>query len=113
MEVVLCHSSLYDLQAWRLGQGAERGSQIMTDKYGVYTKLKKLGYTQDAVDHHKKEWARRNVHTNGLEGFWSQLKRSIRGTHVSVSPKYLQAYADERAFLYCRSDGFEKILARL
>lgn len=32
------------------------------------------------------------IHTNNLEGFWSQLKRSINGTYHSVSPKYLQTY---------------------
>ena len=40
------------------------------------------------------------MHTNSIEGFWSQLKRSITGTYHSVSGKYMQSYADEFAFRY-------------
>jgi len=40
------------------------------------------------------------VHTNGLENFWSLLKRSIGGTYVSVEPFHLFRYLDEQAFRY-------------
>src|SRR3989442_15678145 len=40
------------------------------------------------------------VHTNGLENFWSLLKRSIRGTYVSVEPFHLFRYLDEQAYRY-------------
>jgi hypothetical protein len=43
---------------------------------------------------------RGSVHTNGLENFWSLLKRGINGTYVSVEPFHLQAYVDEQAFRY-------------
>lgn len=36
--------------------------------------------------------------TNPIEGFWSQLKRTIKGTHIKVSKKYLQRYVDECCF---------------
>ena len=41
-----------------------------------------------------------NVHTNGIENFWSLLKRSIRGTYVSIEPFHLFRYLDEQAFRY-------------
>jgi len=41
-----------------------------------------------------------DIHTNSVEGFWSQLKRSIDGTYHHVTPRHLQEYADEYAFRY-------------
>lgn len=78
----------------------EKGSTISTDQLGVYAKLPTLGYKHGAVDHSKEEWVRGPHHTNSLEGFWSQLKRSIRGTHVHVSAKYLANYCREFEFRY-------------
>jgi len=43
---------------------------------------------------------RGNVHTNGLENFWSLLKRCIKGTYVSVAPWHLTSYLDEEAFRF-------------
>ncbi len=57
-------------------------------------------YDHDTVDHGKKEYVKGNAHTNNLEGFWSQLKRSINGTYHFVSPKHLQTYINEFAFRY-------------
>jgi hypothetical protein len=59
-----------------------------------------MGYKHKTVDHGRKEYVRGKVHTNTIEGFWSQLKRSIDGTYHSVSPKHLQAYVDEFAWRY-------------
>lgn len=47
---------------------------------------------------HAERYARGHVHTNGLENFWSLLKRSLRGTYVSVEPFHLYRYPDEQAF---------------
>jgi ISXO2-like transposase domain len=41
-----------------------------------------------------------NVHTNGMENFWSLLKRGIHGTYVSVEPYHLFRYVDEQAFRF-------------
>lgn len=76
------------------------GSQIMSDEFGSYRNLGKRGYTHCRVDHGAEEYARGNVHTNTIEGFWSQLKRSINGTYHAVSPKYLQNYVDEFSYRY-------------
>ena len=42
----------------------------------------------------------KDIHTNTIEGFWSQVKRTIGGTHIQVSRKYLQLYVNECAFRY-------------
>lgn len=75
-------------------------SRIMTDDSPIYKRLSKRGYSHQSVNHSKYEYVKGEVHTNTIEGFWSQLKRSIRGTYVSVSPKYLPQYLDEFAFRY-------------
>ncbi len=76
------------------------GSDVMTDEYRPYKTLTKEGYHHQTVAHGEKEYARGNVHINSLEGFWSQLKRSLHGTYHCVSPKYLQHYVDEFSFRY-------------
>lgn len=40
------------------------------------------------------------IHTNGIENFWSLLKRSIKGTYVSVEPFHLDRYLDEHSFRF-------------
>ena len=74
------------------------GSRIITDEFASYNKLESLGYTHDTVNHAKKEYVRGDAHTNTMEGFWGQLKRSIDGTFHSVSKKHLQSYVNEFAF---------------
>jgi hypothetical protein len=46
------------------------------------------------------EYVRGQVHTNGLENFWSLLKRGLCGTYVAVEPFHLDRYADEQVFRY-------------
>ncbi|MGA2017220.1 MAG: transposase, partial [Opitutaceae bacterium] len=53
-------------------------------------------------NHSADEWVAGIAHTNSIEGFWSQLKRSINGTFHHVSKQHLQAYVDEFAFRYNR-----------
>lgn len=76
----------------------ERGSYVYTDALPSYYGLS-LGYFHKWVDHVSKYVSGR-VHTNGLENFWSLLKRSIKGTYVSVAPFHLARYCDEQAFRY-------------
>jgi ISXO2-like transposase domain len=56
-------------------------------------------YAHKVVDH-AVEYVRGNIHTNGLENFWSLLKRGINGTYVSVEPFHLFRYLDEQSFRY-------------
>lgn len=75
-------------------------SHIFSDEYRTYRSLPKLGYSHTTVNHSRLEYVRGNAHTNTLEGFWSQLKRSIDGIYHAVSPKYLQLYINEFTFRY-------------
>src|SRR5665213_2026988 len=61
-------------------------------------------YAHQVVDH-AIEYVRENVHTNGLENFWSLLKRGINGTYVSVEPYHLFRYVDEQAFRFNNREG--------
>jgi hypothetical protein len=55
---------------------------------------------------HAVEYVRGEVHTNGLENFWSLLKRTLGGTYVSVEPFHLFRYLDEQAFRFNHRSGY-------
>lgn len=76
------------------------GTDLMTDEFKSYNKAKENGYEHKRVKHSSKEYVVGEVHTNTIEGFWSQLKRSCDGTHHAISPKHLQHYIDEFAWRY-------------
>lgn len=76
------------------------GTRIITDDYTAYKKIERYGYRHKSVNHSKRVYVSGKLHTNTIENFWSQLKRYVRGTHVSVSPQHLQAYVQEFAFRY-------------
>lgn len=80
--------------------GVELGASIHSDEWAAYKTLKRRGYEHITVNHSKLEYVRGTAYTNTIEGFWSQLKRSIDGTYHAVSPKYLQSYVDEFVFRY-------------
>lgn len=75
-------------------------AEVMTDEYLPYQTLKREGYAHKTVAHGVKEYVNGDAHVNTLEGFWSQMKRSINGTYHAVSPKYLQHYVDEFSYRY-------------
>jgi len=73
-------------------------SHVMTDSLRSYDNLTPT-YVHDVVDH-AEAYVLGNVHTNGLENFWSLLKRGLHGTYVSVEPFHLFRYLDEQAFRF-------------
>jgi transposase len=73
----------------------KKGSTVSTDELNSYAKLARHSYKHGAVNHSAEEWVRGKHHVQGIEGFWSLLKRAIRGTHVHVSRKYLANYLVE------------------
>jgi transposase-like protein len=80
-------------------------SVVYTDALPSYEDLDNE-YIHQVVDH-AVEYVRGRVHTNGLENFWSLLKRGIKGTYVSVEPFHLESYLDEQAFRYNNRDNEE------
>lgn len=72
---------------------------IYTDGSPSYDRLKSQEFVHETVTH-LQEYVRGQVHTNGIENFWSLLKRSLNGTYVAVEPFHLSRYVDEQAFRY-------------
>jgi transposase len=78
----------------------EPGTHIHSAEWRAYKNLYQHEYSHTTVNHSRLEYVRGNNHTNTIEGYWSQLKRSIDGTYHSVSPKYLHHYLNEFSFRY-------------
>jgi hypothetical protein len=74
------------------------GTALYTDALHSYDGLAQE-YAHQVIDHAEK-YVDGKVHTNGLENFWSLLKRGINGTYVSVEPFYLFRYLDEQVFRF-------------
>lgn len=72
---------------------------LMTDESYKY-RNSLSSYKRESVNHSKKEWVRGNVHTNGVENFWSVMKRGIHGIYHQISYKHLQRYCDEFSYRY-------------
>ncbi|MEY4876790.1 MAG: hypothetical protein RL708_1939 [Bacteroidota bacterium] len=94
----------------------DKTATLITDGFGGYKDLNKE-YRHEIINHSENEYARGNYHTNTIEGFWSQLKRTIKGTHIHVSHRHLQKYVDECVFRYTNRNQqdkmFETILCNL
>lgn len=74
---------------------------IMSDEHHAYGLLSNT-HTHQTVEHGAWEYVRGEVHTNTIEGVWSQLKRGIIGIYHQTSKKHLQSYCNEFAFRYNR-----------
>lgn len=81
----------------------EAGAALYTDALLSYEGLA-TEYAHQVVDH-AVQYVNGRVHTNGLENFWSLLKRGINGTYVSVEPFHLFRYLDEQTFRYNHRNG--------
>ncbi len=76
----------------------EPGSEVFTDAYVSYKGLDPE-YVHQVIDH-AEAYVNGHIHTNGIENFWSLLKRAIKGTYVSVEPFHLFRYLDEESFRF-------------
>jgi transposase-like protein len=74
------------------------GTEVFTDALQSYVGLYPE-YVHQIIDH-AECYVKGNVHTNGLENFWSLFKRCIKGTHVSVEPFHLVRYLDSQCFRF-------------
>jgi transposase-like protein len=77
----------------------ERKSTVYTDGWPGYDLLKAHDFIHETVTH-VDEYVRGQVHTQGIENFWSLLKRGLKGTYVAVEPFHLDRYLDEQLFRY-------------
>lgn len=84
-------------------QHVEAGAEVFTDQFASYTGLD-AEYIHQVINH-AEEYVRGNVHTCGIDNYWSLLKRSIKGTYVSVEPFHLFRYLDEQAFRFNERTG--------
>lgn len=94
-------------------KNVEAGSIIHTDELRSYAKLGENGFTHKTVNHGAGEYAKDGSHVNSMESFWSRLKLSIRGTHIHVSAKHLDKYADEFEYRFNRRKVSASILPEL
>jgi transposase-like protein len=84
----------------------EKDSNLFTDEWRSYRGLD-ADYIHEVINHGV-EYVRGNIHTNGIENFWSLLKRTIKGTYVSVEPFHLGRYLDEQMFRFNERKGKDK-----
>lgn len=90
------------------------GSICHTDELRSYHDLPKLGFGHDTVNHGRGHYvSATGAHVQGIESFWSQLKRAINGTHIHVSGKHLWKYAKEAEYRFNRRDCGETMLGEL
>ena len=76
------------------------GSKLYTDDATSYRFAAGQADFVHEVVNHAREYVRGNVHTQGMDNFWSLLKRTLRGTYVAVEPFHLDRYLDEQIFRY-------------
>ena len=82
----------------QIREHVEAGTAIYSDELKSYNGLS--AEYDHAVINHAVEYVNGSIHTNGMENFWSLLKRGLHGTYVSVEPFHLFRYIDEQAFRY-------------
>ena len=80
-------------------ENVEQGAALYTDALRSYDRMGERGYVHKVIDH-AEAYVDGQVHTNGLENFWSLLKRALKGTYVSVEPFHLFRYLNEQAYRF-------------
>ena len=89
-------------------KNVKQGSHLYTDALKSYQMPAAWGpsdyYTHQVIDHAER-YADGHVHTNGMENFWSLLKRAIKGTYVSIEPFHLFRYLDEQCYRFNERGG--------
>ncbi|MDN3551483.1 IS1595 family transposase [Mucilaginibacter aquaedulcis] len=99
-----------------INDNVKGGSVVITDGHRGYKGLD-TSFEHSVVNHEQDEYVIGKMHTNTVEGYFSHLKRTIKGTHIHVSRKHMKKYVDECTFKYIhRSKGqemFHTILSRV
>ena len=90
---VVDETDAHTLQGF-VGDHAAEGATVYTDDHGGY---QGMPFEHETVKHSVGEYVSGMAHTNGIESFWSMLKRAHKGTFHKISPKHLQRYVSEFA----------------
>ena len=93
-------------------------AHVYTDGWSGYTGIEQFKNFTHATVNHINQYVNGRVHTQGIENFWSLLKRGLNGTYVAVEPFHMDSYVDEQVFRYNnrkQSDSrrFEKVLGQV
>lgn len=98
------------------------GTKVYTDEHPAYKYALADKFAHDVINH-LEGYVSGQVHTQGIENFWSLLKRTLRGTYVAVEPYHLDRYVDEQVFRYnwratkdakiTDADRFEQALSQI
>jgi transposase len=98
-------------------ENVSKDATLVTDAAVGYKNFGREYKQHEVINHTNDEYKRGIYHTNTIEGFWAQLKRTISGTHIHVSEKHLKKYVDEVAFRYMHKFNqdtmFETILTHV
>lgn len=78
----------------------QQGSAVYSDETPMYASLETYGFAHKTVNHSRGTYVSGDVTTNGIENFWSLLKRALKGTQTHVAPGHLNRYVTERQFAY-------------
>jgi transposase-like protein len=87
-----------------ISEHVEVGATLHTDALRSYDRMGERGYVHNVIDH-AEAYVDGAVHTNGLENFWSLLKRALKGTYINAEPFHLFRYLDEQAFRFNNRKG--------
>jgi len=79
-------------------ENVKYGSTVITDEWVGYDGVRSR-FVHEVINH-ANSYVNGHVHTNGIENFWSLLKRGLKGTYVAVEPFHLERYVDEQIFRY-------------
>jgi transposase-like protein len=94
-------------------------AHVFTDGWVGYDKLSEYKNFTHRTVNHINEYVNGRVHTQGIENFWSLLKRNLNGTYVAVEPFHMDRYVDETAFRFNNrikktdADRFKKLLSQI
>lgn len=87
----------------KVREHVEEGSNVYSDAHSAYDNLDDA-YVRGVINHAER-YVDGQIHTNGIENFWALLKRTIKGTYVSVEPFHLFRYLDEQTFRFNTRKG--------
>jgi transposase-like protein len=99
VRTAVVHTRRKKLLQGHIQEHVQPGGAVYTDALMSYMGLQHKGYEHKVIDHAER-YVDGKVHTNGLENFWSLLKRGLKGTYISVEPFHLFRYLDEQSWRY-------------